>query len=89
MVGFEYNLVFCTLSGLSHEFGSRTGIQPMILAPMVSQVQLEVNGFSRNVATRKPGPKPSGKKRPRKGCCHGAVVGVAFAILDDNVFVKN
>ena len=29
VVGFGYNLVSCTLSGLSHESGSRTGIRPM------------------------------------------------------------
>ena len=28
----------------------------------VLQVQLEINGFSRDVATRKPGPKPSKKR---------------------------
>ena len=63
IVGFGYNLVSCTLSGLSHESGSRTGIQPMTLARTVSQVELEVNRFSRNVATRKPGPKPSVEKK--------------------------
>ena len=57
VVWFGYNLVSCTLSGLSHESGSGTGIWPMTLAPMVLQVQLEVNGFSRIVATRKPGQK--------------------------------
>ena len=56
VVWFGYNLVSCTLSGLSHESGSKTGIRPMTLAPMVLQSQLEVNGFSMNVATRKPGP---------------------------------
>ena len=60
----------------------------MTLAPMVLQVQLEVNRFSRNMATRKPGPKPSGKKGPRKGCCHRAVVGIAWAIPYDNVFFR-
>ena len=59
---FGCNLVSCTLSGLSHESGSGTGIWPMTLAPMVSQVQLEVNGFSRNMATRRPGPKTQWKK---------------------------
>ena len=34
----------------------------MTLAPTVSQVQREVNGVSRNVATRKPSPKFSEKK---------------------------
>ena len=34
----------------------------MTLVPTVLQVQLEVNVFSRNMATRKPGPKPSGGK---------------------------
>ena len=29
VVGFGYNLVSCTLSGLSHESGSGTGIRPM------------------------------------------------------------
>ena len=62
----------------------------MTLAPTVLQVQLEANGFSRHVATRKHGPKPSEKKnRPRNGCCHGAVVvGMAWAILDDNMFFR-
>ena len=86
---FGYNLVSCTLSGLSHESGSGTGIWPMTLAPMVSQVQLEVNGFSRNVAKSKPGPKTHWKKNgPRKGCCHGAVVGIAWAVPSDNVFFR-
>ena len=62
VVWFGYNLVSCTLSGLSHESGSGTGIRPMTLAPTVLQVQLEVNGFSRNVATRKPGPKTHWEK---------------------------
>ena len=53
---FGYKLVSCTLSRLSHESVGRTGIRPMTLAPTVLQVQFEVNGFSRNVATRKPGP---------------------------------
>ena len=57
IVGFGYKLVSCTLSRLSHELLGGTGIRPMTLAPTVLQVQLEVNGFSRNVATRKPGPK--------------------------------
>ena len=61
----------------------------MTLAPTVSQVQLEVNGFSRNVATRKPGPKTHWQKKgPRKGCCHGAVVGIALAVPSDNVFFR-
>ena len=59
---FGYKLVSCTLSRLSHESVGGTGIRPMTLAPMVLQVQLEVNGFSRNVATRKPGPKTHWEK---------------------------
>ena len=80
---FGYKLVSCTLSRLSHESVGRTGIRPMTLAPTVSQVQLEVNGFSRNVATRKPGPKTHWEKNgPRKGCCHGAVVGIALGCTE-------
>ena len=61
----------------------------MTLAPTVLQVQLEVNGFSRNVATRKPGPKTHWEKNgPRKGCCHGAVVGIAWAVPSNNVFFR-
>ena len=75
---FGFKLVSCTLSRLSHESVGGTGIRPMTLTPMVLQVQLEVNGFSRNVSTRKPGPKTHWEKNgPRKGCCHGAVVGIA------------
>ena len=48
--------------GLSHESRSGTGIWPMKLAPTVLQVQLEVNGFSRNVTMRKPGSKMLWKK---------------------------
>ena len=78
VVWFGYKLVSCTLSRLSHESVGRTGIRPMTLTPMVSQVQLEVNRFSRNVATRKPGPKTHWEKNgPRKGCCHGAVGSIA------------
>ena len=89
VVWFGYNLVSCTLSGLSHESQSGTGIRPMTLTPTVLQVQLEVNGFSRNVATRKPGPKTHWEKNgPRKGCCHGAVVGIAWAVLSNNVFFR-
>ena len=33
VVWFGYNLVSCTLSGLSHESGSRTGIRPMTHPP--------------------------------------------------------
>ena len=40
VVWFRYNLVSCTLSGLSHESGSGTGIRPMTLNPTVLQVQL-------------------------------------------------
>ena len=86
---FGYKLVSCTLSRLSPESVGVTSIWPMTLAPMVSQVQLEVNGFSRNVATRKPGPKTHWEKNgPRKGCCHGAVVGIAWAVQSDNVFFR-
>ena len=61
----------------------------MTLAPMVLQVQLKVNGFSRNVATRKPGLKTHWEKNgPRKGCCHGAVVGIAWAVPSNNVFFR-
>ena len=89
VAGFGYKLVSCTLSRLSHESVGGTGIWPMTLAPMVLQVLLEVNRFSRNVATRKPGPKTHWEKNgPRKGCCHGAVVGVACAIPNDNVFFR-
>ena len=89
VVRFGYKLVSCTLSRLSHESVGGTGIRPMTLAPTVSQVQLEVNGFSRNVATRKPGPKTHWEKNgPRKGCCHGAVVGIAWAVPDNNVFFR-
>ena len=28
------------------------------------------------------------KKGPRKGCCHGAVVGIAWAVPDNNVFYR-
>ena len=31
---------------------------------------------------------PVGKREPRKACCHGAVVGIAWAVPDDNVFFK-
>ena len=31
---------------------------------------------------------PLGKNGPRKGCCHGAVVGIAWAVPDDNVFYR-
>ena len=80
---FGYKLVSCTLSRLSHESVGGTGIRPMTLAPTVLQVQLEVNGFSRNVATRKPGPKTHWEKNgPRKGCCHGAVVGIALGCTE-------
>ena len=83
VVRFGYKLVSCTLSRLSHESVGGTGIRPMTLAPTVSQVQLEVNGFSRNVATRKPGPKTHWEKNgPRKGCCHGAVVGIALGCTE-------
>ena len=79
MARFGYELVSYTLSRLCHESVGGTGIRPMTLAPTVLQVQLEVNGFSRNVATRKPGPKTHWEKNgPRKGCCHGAVVGIAL-----------
>ena len=59
---FGYKLVSCTLSRLSYESVGGTGIRPMTLAPTVLQVQLEVNRFSRNVATRKPSPKTQWKK---------------------------
>ena len=86
---FGYNLVSYRLSGLSHEFGSGTGIWLMTLAPTVLQVHLEVNRFSRNVTRRKPGPKTHWEKNgPRKGCCHGAVVGIAWAVPSDNVFFR-
>ena len=62
VVRFGYKLVSCTLSRLSHESVGGTGIWPMTLAPTVSQVQLEVNRISRNVATKKPGPKTHWKK---------------------------
>ena len=62
VVWFGYKLVSCTLSRLCHESVGGTCIRPMTLAPTVLQVQLEVNGFSRIVATRKPGPKTIGKK---------------------------
>ena len=75
VAGFKYKLVSCTLSRLSHESVGGTGIWPMTLTPTVLLVHLEVNGFSRNVATRKPGPKTHWEKNgPRKGCCHGAVL---------------